>query len=122
MTFTDSVRYALKNYAVFDGRVGRSTFWYWVLFTFIVGIIANVIDRGLGAMVVGPLVSLGFLLPNIGMSVRRLHDIGKSWKWLLLVLIPVLGWIYLIYLYIQPSEGPNVYGTGPATAPTSAKA
>ncbi|TAK73342.1 MAG: DUF805 domain-containing protein [Dehalococcoidia bacterium] len=122
MTFTDAVRYALQNYAVFTGRAGRSTFWYWVLFTVIVGIIANVIDKSLGVSVIGSLVSLGFLLPNIGMAVRRLHDIGKSWKWLLLVLIPVLGWIYLIYLYVQPSEGPNVYGTGPATAPTTAGA
>jgi uncharacterized membrane protein YhaH (DUF805 family) len=122
MTFTDAVRYGLKNYAVFAGRAGRSTFWYWVVFTVIMAVIAGIIDNGLNATIAGPLVNLGLLLPNVGMSVRRLHDIGKSWKWILLALIPVLGWIYLIYLYVQPSEGPNEFGTGPATAPTTAAA
>ncbi|RJQ11838.1 MAG: DUF805 domain-containing protein [Dehalococcoidia bacterium] len=112
MTFTEAVKSGFQNYAVFTGRTGRSTFWYWVLFGLIVSLIVNAVDGVLGVRMLAPLVSLGLLLPNLGMSVRRLHDIGKSWKWILLILIPVLGWIYLIYLYVQPGEGSaNAYGS-----------
>lgn len=111
MTFTEAVRSGLMNYAVFNGRASRSAYWYFVLFEVLVSAVARAVDGGLGVMLVAPLVSLGLLLPVLGLGVRRLHDIGKSWKWILLVLIPVLGWIYLIYLYIQPSEAAaNAYG------------
>ena len=46
------------------------------------------------------------LLPALGLGVRRLHDIGKSGWWLLVALVPILGAIYLIYLYCQPSTTP----------------
>ncbi len=110
MTFTEAVRSGLTNYAVFTGRAGRSAYWYFVLFQILVSAIASAIDGGLGVQLVAPLASLGLLLPSLGLGVRRLHDIGKSWKWMLLILIPVLGWIYLVYLMIQPSDGPNAYG------------
>lgn len=111
MTFTEAVRSGLTNYAVFTGRASRSAYWYFVLFQILVSTIASAIDGGLGMQLVAPLASLGLLLPSLGVGVRRLHDIGKSWKWILLILIPVLGWIYLFYLMIQPSEGPNAYGS-----------
>ncbi len=114
MTFTEAARSGLMKYAVFTGRASRSEFWYFVLAAAIVGAIANVVDSALGVMLVAPLLSLGLLLPELGLGVRRLHDIGKSWKWILLGLIPVLGWIYLIYLYIQPSGGPNEFDAAAA--------
>ncbi|TAJ19672.1 MAG: DUF805 domain-containing protein [Dehalococcoidia bacterium] len=111
MTFTEAVRSGLTNYAVFTGRASRSAYWYFVLFQILVSTIASAIDGGLGMQLVAPLASLGLLLPSLGVGVRRLHDIGKSWKWMLLILIPILGWIYLVYLMIQPSEGANAYGS-----------
>ena len=52
------------------------------------------------------LYSLAVLLPTLGLAVRRLHDIGKSGWWILVAFVPILGWIYLIYLYCQPSTTP----------------
>ncbi|HXQ47029.1 MAG TPA: DUF805 domain-containing protein, partial [Caulobacteraceae bacterium] len=52
------------------------------------------------------LYSLAVLLPSLGIAVRRLHDIGKSGWWLLVALVPLLGAIYLIYLYCQPTTTP----------------
>lgn len=99
---------------MFTGRAGRPEFWYFALFGILVSIVTNILDNVVGMMLFSPLASLGLLLPNLGVSVRRLHDIGKSWKWILLIFIPVLGWIYLIYLYIQPSSGPNEFDAAAA--------
>ena len=114
MTFTEAVRSGLTKYAVFTGRASRPEFWYFALFGILVSIVTNILDSAVGMMLFSPLESLGLLLPNLGVSVRRLHDIGKSWKWILLIFIPVLGWIYLIYLYIQPSGGPNEFDAAAA--------
>ena len=114
MMFTEAVRSGLTKYAVFTGRAGRPEFWYFALFGILVSIVTNILDNVVGMMLFSPLASLGLLLPNLGVSVRRLHDIGKSWKWILLIFIPVLGWIYLIYLYIQPSGGPNEFDAAAA--------
>jgi len=112
MTFTEAVRSGFNNYAVFTGRTPRRAFWYWVLFTVAAGVVAGTLDNVVGtSRVFQILLDLALLVPNLAIGVRRLHDIGKSWKWILLVLIPVVGWLYLVYLYIQPSGGPNEYGT-----------
>jgi len=50
--------------------------------------------------------TLATLLPALGLGARRLHDIGKSAWWLLVVLVPLLGAFYLVYLYCQPSTKP----------------
>jgi uncharacterized membrane protein YhaH (DUF805 family) len=121
MTFSESVRSGFQNYAVFKGRTARRTFWYWVLFTVILGLVASILDSVMGGgRLLQSVVDLALIVPNLAIGVRRLHDIGKSWKWILLILIPVLGWIYLIYLYIQPGEGPNEYGAAPDSGPVMA--
>lgn len=124
MGFTDAIRSGFQNYVNFRDRSGRSEFWYWVLFGVIVSIVASVIDVILGfdGATGGPaqaIAGLALLLPNLAVAVRRLHDIAKSGWWVLVGLIPILGWIYLIYLYIQPSGGPNQWGTGPLAAPAA---
>ena len=118
MTFDQSIRSVLGNYATFSGRAGRSEFWYWVLFVLLVSIALNIVGtfvNGTGAL--SGLFSLATFLPGLAVDVRRLHDIGKSGWNLLWGFIPILGWIYLIYLFVQPSQpGANAYGTT-ATAP-----
>ncbi len=111
MTFTEAVKSGFNNYSAFAGRASRSAFWYWALFAAILGTIASTIDRMLGfPMLLQTIVNLGLLLPGLAVGVRRLHDIGKPWKYMLIGLIPILGWAYLIYLYVQPSVGANEYG------------
>jgi len=60
------------------------------------------------------IVSLGLLLPAVGASIRRMHDINRSGWWILVGLIPILGAIVLIYWFVQKgTAGPNQYGEDP---------
>ncbi len=105
----------LKSYSDFNGRAGRTEFWMFVLFNFIFAVAANIIDYILGTgYVFSTLYSLIVLVPSIAVSVRRLHDINKS-GWLLLVgLIPVIGIIWLIVLFVsEGTPGENQYGPNP---------
>lgn len=115
MSFAEAVQTVLvQKYADFSGRASRSEYWWYALFVFLVNLVTNVIDRGLGNQVVGLLVSLALLLPGLGVAARRLHDTGRSAWWLLLILAIVVGWIVLLVFYLQDSqEGSNQYGPNP---------
>ena len=108
MTFGDAIKVCFSKYADFNGRARRSEYWYWVLFSFLVGVVIGLVP------VLGQIVCLAFLLPGIAVSVRRLHDIGKSGLWYLLCLIPLVGAIVLIVLFCQDSQpGENKWGANP---------
>ena len=95
-----------KHYFDFQGVTGRRAFWMFVLFNFVISIVLSAVLAVVHLQALGFLYSLALLLPGLGLGVRRLHDIGKSGWWLLASLVPVLGWIYVIYLYCQPSTTP----------------
>jgi len=110
MNLEESVRSVLNRYAAFDGRAGRSEFWFWILFVVAVSMAINIASMMLGILtIVGWIFQLAIIIPSIAVGIRRMHDVGKS-GWF--VLIPV----YNLYLYTLPSEGPNAYGTAPAGA------
>jgi uncharacterized membrane protein YhaH (DUF805 family) len=109
MDFKQSVTTCLKKYAEFGGRAGRPEFWWFALFTLIVGLVVGWVSD-----ILGLLVNLGLLLPSLAVGARRLHDMGKSGWFQLIWLIPFIGWAFMIYLLVQPSVGPNQYGEGPA--------
>ena len=122
--FLDTIK---NRYAQFNGRASRSEFWYFALFYFLTDLVAAIID----AFVLNPMlgatpeqaakggflqmiIALGLLLPSIALAIRRLHDIGKSGWWYLLVLVPIIGWVALLYFYILDSQpGANAYGENP---------
>lgn len=104
------------NYCKFSGRASRSEFWWFMLFEMIV----YAIVACLGSInqtffnVLNGLVSLGFILPSLGLAVRRLHDINKSGWLVLLGLIPVVGTIILLIWYCKASDlTENQYGPVP---------
>tara|TARA_R110002096_G_scaffold8802_5_gene35816 strand:+ start:2113 stop:2460 length:348 start_codon:yes stop_codon:yes gene_type:complete len=114
MDFMTSVRTVFAKYADFNGRAIRSEYWWFVLFTMIVGIILSIIDVIVFSLEsFGPLSSifqLAVLIPSLAVAARRLHDIDKSGWWQLLWLIPIVGWILLIYwLATRAPEGENRY-------------
>ena len=64
--------------------------------------------------ILGYALSLFLFLPSLGVSVRRLHDIGKSGWWLLLSFIPLIGTVVLVLWFVKNSNMyPNQYGQVP---------
>ena len=119
MTLMESIRTCLQKYADFGGRAQLLEFWLFVVFLIIswciVGITGLIIgaiiaDHALWFVAMIPML-VAFLLPLLAVSVRRLHDTGRSAWWLLLLLIPVLGTIPLLVFFALPGAvGPNRYG------------
>jgi uncharacterized membrane protein YhaH (DUF805 family) len=109
----------LRQYVGFTGRARRSEYWWFALFGLIVSIVADLIDAMLGTMsdsnvgVFGAIVGLALLLPSIAVAIRRLHDTSRTGWWILIGLIPIVGWIILIVFYVQDSHPDNEYGSSP---------
>ena len=61
-----------------------------------------------------PCGGLAVLCPSLALCFRRLHDIGKSGVWILVSLIPLVGWIWMLILLCKDSDpGANQYGENP---------
>ena len=118
------------NYANFSGRARRREYWMFTLVYMIILIACTVLDNILGTvfmMDVGPLgeISMGYgwvyticglmhFIPGLAVVVRRLHDVGKSGWFYLIILIPFIGLLWLLILYC--TEGPkenNKWGPDP---------
>jgi uncharacterized membrane protein YhaH (DUF805 family) len=82
-----------------NGLASRSEFWWFILFGFVTGIVLGAVS-----VTVANLFALAILLPQLAVGARRLHDIGRSGWWQLLLLIPVIGLIVLIVFWVQPSN------------------
>lgn len=108
-----AVSSVLSQYATFSGRARRSEYWFWVLATFIASIVAGIIDAIIGAQIVGLVVALATLVPSLAVGARRLHDTGRSGWFLLVGLIPIVGFILLIVWFVQDSQPDNEYGSNP---------
>jgi uncharacterized membrane protein YhaH (DUF805 family) len=102
MTFGNSISTCFSKYATFDGRASRSEYWWWFLFTFLASAAAGMVSETLSG-----LFSLGVLLPSLAVGARRLHDTDRSGWFLLLWLIPLVGWIVLVVWAIQEGKEPN---------------
>lgn len=99
-----AVKGGFANYVNFNGKASRPDYWFWFLFVFAVTILLAAVDGALTGGLLGLLFGLGTLLPSLAYAVRRLHDTGKSGWWILICLIPVIGWLLLIFFLIQPSK------------------
>ena len=112
---------ALRKYAVFSGRSRRKEYWFFVLFVVIISIVLTTIDgligaydRSSGAGLLSTIFSLAILIPSISVSVRRLHDIDRTGWWVLISLVPLVGWIVLLVFHVQDSTpSTNRYGPNP---------
>ena len=93
MEFKEAVRTCLSKYATFSGRASRSEYWWFYLFNGLVGVAAGLLDLLISrgnpdVQVIGGLVGLALLLPNIAVFSRRLHDTDRSGWWMMLVFAP----------------------------------
>ena len=113
-----------ENYLNFTGRASRKEYWMWFLFFSILVIISSFLDRLLGLDfiesstasegVVWLIVCIVHLIPGIAVTVRRLHDVGKSKWYLLISLVPTVGLIWIFYILCSNGDsGANKYGVNP---------
>ena len=112
---------ALGKYATFTGRARRKEFWFFQLFVLLIGLVLSLADRMLGLFsddmgfgLLGAVFSLAMFLPNLAVSVRRLHDTDRSGWWLLLCFLPIIGIIVLIVFFVlDGTRGTNRFGEDP---------
>lgn len=118
MTFTESVRTCLRKYVTFSGRASRSEYWWFFLFTFLLSVVAAVIDWQFFTSVVSmqsdtgtamsaqsnqpvqSIVSLLVFLPQLAAAWRRMHDSGRSGFYALFPLILMLGAVGVLFFGI----------------------
>jgi len=124
MPLLDAAKSTLSQYATFEGRTPRASLWWWVLAYVLLASLTGLIDHLVVAPALGfepfdenagepvtRLLALALLVPNVAVTVRRLHDVDKPGWWWLFGLIPVLGTLFLINWAVQPgTAGPNQYG------------
>ncbi len=113
VSFGEAISMALNKYCCFTGRASRSEFWWFYLFILILSSASGLLP-GDNALYVSGAVTLVLFLPMLGLTWRRLHDIGKGGGWYFLGLIPLVGQIILIIWFCKNSElQPNRFGDVP---------
>lgn len=117
MNMIEATKACFSKYATFSGRARRAEYWWFILFTILVSIPLGIID---GLMLnsefglLGNIWSLAVFLPTLAVGARRLHDTDRSGWWLLLYLVPIIGWIFLIVWSATPgNKGDNRFGPDP---------
>jgi uncharacterized membrane protein YhaH (DUF805 family) len=121
-----------QNYAQFAGRASRAEFWLFVLAQVIITFVFFLLGigaAGLGVLLHSDTVTndglitvvvlyllyrIALIVPDLAVSVRRLHDTGKSGWWYLICLVPYVGGLVLFIFFILDSQpGPNQWGPHP---------
>lgn len=125
MGFSEAVKKCFVNYVGFTGRARRAEFWWWTLFVLLVDAFLLILLAiftsyeglelaGAGVIIIYLLFSVAVVLPGLAVAVRRLHDIGMSGWWYLIVLVPVIGPIIpLIWFCLRGTRGRNRFGSDP---------
>lgn len=105
----------LKKYATFSGRARRQEYWMFLLFHIIAVFILTAVDMAIFGMpaLLYFVYLLGTLIPSLALSVRRLHDVGKSGWWLLLSFVPFGSLVLLFWAVSDSKPGDNAYGPNP---------
>lgn len=114
----------LKKYADFSGRARRKEYWMFMVMNFIVGCIVSFLGwivggtDGLITVSLPGLYTLFVFLPSWAVTVRRLHDTNRTGWWILISIIPAIGFlVMLIFTLLDSDPNTNAYGENPKLAP-----
>lgn len=107
----------INQYFDFSGRARRKEYWMFILFNSLFSWSFSILDFAFSTYyftIAYYIYSLLVLIPSLAVIVRRLHDMGKSGWYILLLFFPIIGWIWLLVLLCMESEfGPNKWGKNP---------
>ena len=128
-SLSEAYQLFFQNIFNFNGRTRRSDYWRVIIVNhlvvgFVAGILAGTItaigtSNGSTALssigsLIGSLANIALTVCELGITVRRLHDTGKEWTYLLLYLIPLVGWIIVLIAAVSDSQpGENKFGPNP---------
>ena len=109
-----SVAMCFSKYVTFEGRAPRAEYWYFTLFGILVNLAFTALDSATNTGlfgILGLVFALAVFLPSIAVTARRLHDIDKSGWWMLLLFVPLVGWIIVVvWMCTKGTLGPNRFG------------
>jgi len=121
MTFTESVKTCYQKYFTLSGRASRSEYWWFQLFGFVLAAIlilllspifgGHVLGNPTAENVLSLILLFAFAIPQITVTVRRLHDIGRSGWWYLIQLVPILGTLVIFIFCVMKSKEPETDGS-----------
>lgn len=137
VSFSQAVKNFFSKYADFSGRAVLSEYWWIYVFNMIVGVVLNTLQQAFLAMygitvslqedpqlymsspavmiisLISFIYSLALIVPGFALTFRRLHDTGRSGKYILYVLIPLAGPIILLVFLCGASSADNQWGPAP---------
>lgn len=104
MPLIDAYLSAWQRSFDYEGRCNRPDFWWFylanVIVTFLLALLGVASELLLKLFF---LYSFAQIFPSLSITIRRLRDSGKSWPWIFISLVPLIGGIWLIVLLVQPS-------------------
>lgn len=119
-TVSEAYQLFFQNLFNFNGRTRRSDFWRVVIInSLVIGAIEGIFSAILGGestgyQVISYIFSLALFVIELGLTVRRLHDTGKEWTYILWDLLPLVGWIIVFVALVKDSDPmDNQYGPSP---------
>lgn len=111
----------LKKYAVFSGRARRKEYWMFTLISSLIYLGLVILGLAMDTEVPEIVFAVAIFLPSLAVSVRRLHDTGRSGWWVLIGLVPCVGSIIMIiFMATEGQRDANQYGPDPKAYPARA--
>jgi len=120
--YWEDTKNCFKKYAVFSGRSSRQEYIVFCLFIVFVPFLLAIIEGFLGLFpstdnsILGIIFNLAILIPNLAVTIRRLHDVNRSAWWILinLTIIGIIPFVYWVCMK-KSDEGENRFGSNPLT-------
>jgi uncharacterized membrane protein YhaH (DUF805 family) len=113
MNFTTAIKTCFRKYVDWNGRALRSEYWYFYLFLMLGVFVTVFLDALMGIGLFSGLFILAMILPMLFVTIRRLHDVGRSGWWILISLIPIASLVLLYWTIIEGDKGDNAFGPHP---------
>jgi len=106
-----------RKYADFSGRARRREYWGFQLVLLLGYLVLLALVTMESLATIGSILimvfGLGIIVPSLAVTVRRLHDVGKSGWWYLIGLVPLVGLVIFLFLLMPGTPGTNQYGPNP---------